>query len=85
MGNNECFEWFTNNMYTRRTLAGDFPMINKRLIDDLISIGEWNVNTKDLIIANDGSVRNIDNIPLSLKDLYKTVWEIKQLWVLKNT
>ena len=84
MGNNECFEWFTNNMYTRRTLAGDFPIINKHLIDDLLEINEWNNNVKELIIANDGSVQNIDNIPVIFKNLYKTIWEIKQIWVLKQ-
>lgn len=84
MGNNECFEWFTNNMYTRRTLAGDFPVINKHLIEDLLNIGEWNNDIKDMIIANDGSVSKINSIPDIIKDLYKTIWEIKQIWVLKH-
>ena len=84
MGNNECFEWFTNNIYTRRTLAGDFPVINKHLVNDLITIGEWNEDVKNIMIADDGSVKLIKDIPTSYKNLYKTIWEIKQIWVLKN-
>jgi ribonucleoside-diphosphate reductase alpha subunit len=84
MGNNECFEWFTNNIYTRRTLAGDFPVVNKHLITDLINIGEWNDNVKNMMIADDGSVSKVKNIPSIFKNLYKTIWEIKQIWVLKN-
>ena len=84
MGNNECFEWFTNNIYTRRTLAGDFPLVNKHLVDDLLSIGEWDGNVKQNIIANDGSVSMLTNIPKIYKNLYKTIWEIKQIWVLKH-
>ncbi len=83
MGNNECFEWFTSNIYTRRTLAGDFSIVNKHLVADLLSIGEWNENTKQIIIASDGNVNNLD-IPTSFKELYKTIWEIKQIWVLKH-
>jgi ribonucleoside-diphosphate reductase subunit M1 len=84
MGNNECFEWFTNNIYTRRTLAGDFPVINKHLVHDLINIGEWNEDVKNIMIADDGSVKLIKNMPISYKNLYKTIWEIKQIWALKN-
>ena len=84
MGNNECFEWFTNNIYTRRTLAGDFPLINKHLVSDLINIGEWNEDVKNIMIADDGSIKLIKDIPTSYKNLYKTIWEIKQIWVLKN-
>ena len=84
MGNNECFEWFTNNIYTRRTLAGDFPVINKHLVHDLINIGEWNEDVKNIMIADDGSIKLIKDIPTSYKNLYKTIWEIKQIWVLKN-
>lgn len=83
MGNNECFEWFTNNIYTRRTLAGDFSIVNKHLVNDLLAIGEWNENIKQIIIANDGNINNI-NIPSSYKELYKTIWDIKQIWVLKH-
>ncbi len=84
MGNNECFEWFTSNIYTRRTLAGDFAVINKHLVNDLISIGEWNENTKQIIVATDGNVAQLSNIPTNFKELYKTIWEIKQIWVLKH-
>ena len=84
LGNNECFDWFTNNIYTRRTLAGDFPLVNKHLVNDLITIGEWNKDAKQMIIASDGSVKNLINIPTYYKKLYKTIWEIKQIWVLKQ-
>jgi ribonucleoside-diphosphate reductase alpha chain len=84
LGNNECFEFFTNNIYTRRTLAGDFPIVNKYLIDDLDNIGLWNSEMKDLIIANNGSIANIKIIPENIRNLYKNIWEIKQIWVLKN-
>ncbi len=84
LGNNECFEFFTNNIYTRKTQAGDFILVNKYLVNDLIGIGLWNKELKDLIIANNGSIQNIDIIPSELKELYKTIWEIKQIWVLKS-
>jgi len=84
LGNNECFEYFTNNIYTRRTLAGDFPLVNKYLINDLNNIGLWNNEMKQLIIANNGSIANFNNIPEGIRNLYKTIWEIKQIWVLKN-
>jgi ribonucleotide reductase alpha subunit len=83
MGNNECFEYITSNIYTRRTLAGDFSIVNKHLVADLLSIGEWNENNKQIIIASDGNVNNL-NLPSSFKELYKTIWEIKQIWVLKH-
>jgi ribonucleoside-diphosphate reductase alpha chain len=83
LGNNECFEAMTSNIYTRRTLAGDFPLVNKYMMEDFKNIGVWSDNIKDVIIANNGSVSNL-NIPNLLKDLYKTVWEIKQIWVLKQ-
>ena len=82
LGNNECFEFYTNNIYNRKTLAGDFVLMNKHLVNDLGSIGEWNYDIKQLIIANDGSVNELD-IPKLFKNLYKTIWEIKQIWVLK--
>ena len=84
MGNNECFEWFTNNIYTRRTLAGDFPLVNKHLVEDLLSINEWTPLVKDIIIADEGSVKSVKTIPSIFRDLYKTIWEIKQIWVLKQ-
>lgn len=83
LGNNECFEFFTNNIYTRRTLAGDFPLVNKYLIDDLIKIGLWNDEMKQLILANNGSIAMFSNIPEQIRRLYQTIWEIKQVWVLK--
>lgn len=84
LGNNECFEFFTNNIYTRKTHAGDFTLINKYLVNDLINIGLWNNDLKDKIIADNGSIQNINEIPIIIKKLYKTIWEIKQIWVLKQ-
>ena len=78
LGNNECFEPITSNMYTRRTIAGDFIVINKYLVKDLMKNNLWNIDMKNRIIANNGSVQNIDSIPQNIRDLYKTVWEIKQ-------
>jgi ribonucleoside-diphosphate reductase alpha chain len=78
LGNNECFEPITSNMYTRRTIAGDFIVINKYLVKDLMKNNLWNIDMKNRIIANNGSVQNIDSIPKHIRDLYKTVWEIKQ-------
>ena len=78
LGNNECFEPFTSNIYTRRTIAGDFIVINKYLVKDLMNLGIWNVDMKNKIIENNGSVQNIESIPVNIKELYKTVWEIKQ-------
>ena len=78
LGNNECFEPITSNMYTRRTIAGDFIVINKYLVKDLMKYGLWNIEMKNKIIANSGSVQGIDSIPKNIQELYKTVWEIKQ-------
>jgi ribonucleoside-diphosphate reductase alpha chain len=78
LGNNECFEPYTSNMYTRRTIAGDFIVINKHLVKDLMSVGLWNAEMKNKIIAQNGSVQKISEIPANIKALYKTVWEIKQ-------
>ena len=77
LGNNECFEPYTNNIYSRRTLAGDFIIINKHLVNDLSEMNLWNEKLKDLIIGQNGSVQNID-LPQHIKDLYKTSWELKQ-------
>lgn len=85
LGNNECFEPFTSNIYTRRTLAGDFPLVNKYLIDDLDKLNLWSVEMKNLILANNGSIANFNNIPDQIKRLYQTSWEIKQIWILKNS
>ena len=78
LGNNECFEPITSNIYTRSTIAGDFVVINKYLVKDLMERGMWNKEMKDAIIAENGSIQGIDEIPMDLKNLYKTVWEIKQ-------
>ncbi len=78
LGNNECFEAFTSNLYVRRTLSGEFIVPNKHLIKDLISQGLWSLEMKDEILRHKGSIQNIAGIPERLKDLYKTTWEIKQ-------
>ena len=78
LGNNECIEPFTSNLYTRRVLSGEFTVLNKYLVKDLIEIGIWGKELKDKIIEHNGSVQHIDEIPQKIKDLYKTVWEIKQ-------
>ena len=77
MGNNECFEPYTTNIYLRRTLAGEFVMVNKHLIRDLQAIGKWNPDIKTEIVRNGGSVQALD-IPDKLKSVYRTVWEIPQ-------
>lgn len=76
MGNCESFDPFTSNLYQRRTISGEFQLVNKYLIKDLISLNLWNDDMKQLIIHNNGSVQNIDSIPNHIKALYKTVWEI---------
>jgi ribonucleotide reductase alpha subunit len=78
LGNNECFEPYTTNIYLRRTLAGEFVVVNKHLVDDLKQLGLWSKAMKDLLIKADGSVQSITNIPEDIKDRYKTVWEISQ-------
>ncbi|KYG80119.1 ribonucleoside-diphosphate reductase alpha chain [Roseivirga ehrenbergii] len=78
LGNNECFEPYTSNIYTRRTLSGEFIIVNKHLMKDLIELGLWNDNMKNKLIAAKGSVQAIPEIPQHIKDLYKTVWEISQ-------
>ena len=76
LGNNECFEPFTSNIYTRRTIAGDFVVPNKHLMKDLLELGLWTEDIKNNIILNKGSVQYIDAIPQHIKDKYKIVWEI---------
>jgi ribonucleoside-diphosphate reductase alpha chain len=78
MGNNEAFEAFTSNLYTRRTLSGEFVIINKHLVKDLVELGLWSENLKNRIIAEKGSVQNIAEIPVEIREIYKTVWELKQ-------
>ena len=82
LGNNECFEAFTSNLYVRRTLSGEFIVLNKHLVRDLIELGLWGLEMKDEILRHKGSIQNISGIPDSVKELYKTTWEIKQRHVL---
>jgi ribonucleoside-diphosphate reductase alpha chain len=77
LGNNECFEPYTSNIYARRVLSGEFVVVNKHLLKDLVKLGIWNDKLKNKIIAANGSVQDIDEIPQNVKDIYKTVWEIK--------
>jgi ribonucleoside-diphosphate reductase alpha chain len=76
LGNNEAFEPYTSNIYTRRVLSGEFIVVNKHLLHDLVRLGLWNENLKQEIMRQNGSVQNIDVIPQDLKELYKTVWEM---------
>jgi len=76
LGNNECIEPFTNNIYTRRTLAGDFVCINKYLVKELLDLGLWNEELKNNIIENKGSIQHIKNLSTKIKDKYKTAWEL---------
>ena len=78
LGNNECFEPYTTNIYLRRTLAGEFVVVNKHLVEDLKKLGLWSKEMKDLMVKAGGSVQNIVEIPDNIKNLYKTVWEISQ-------
>lgn len=78
LGNNECFEPYTSNIYSRRVLSGEFAIVNKHLLKDLIKLGLWNDKMKQRLIEQNGSVQNISEIPQNIKDLYKTVWELKQ-------
>jgi ribonucleoside-diphosphate reductase alpha chain len=78
LGNNECFEPYTSNIYTRRVLSGDFIIVNKHLLKDLVKEGLWNKEMRTKIMTTNGSVQNIQEVPQHLKDLYKTAWEISQ-------
>lgn len=78
LGNNECFEPYTSNIYTRRTLSGEFIVANKHLMKDLIGLGLWSESMRQKLIATNGSVQPIAEIPQNIKDIYKTVWEISQ-------
>merc|ERR1712139_736139 len=82
LGNNESFEPYTQNLYVRRTLSGEFVQVNKHLLRDLIDRGIWNEDTRMQLIADNGSVQRVESIPADLKALYKTVWEIKQRHIL---
>jgi ribonucleoside-diphosphate reductase subunit M1 len=83
LGNNECFEPYTSNIYQRRVLAGEFQVVNPWLLKDLVDMGLWSDNMKNRIIAEGGSIQNIPNIPADIKALYKTVWEISQRTVVQ--
>jgi ribonucleoside-diphosphate reductase alpha chain len=76
LGNNECFEPYTSNIYTRRVLSGEFIVVNKHLLEDLVELGLWNDALKQEIMRANGSVQGIDDIPQDIKELYKTVWEL---------
>jgi ribonucleoside-diphosphate reductase subunit M1 len=78
LGNNECFEPYTSNIYTRRVQSGEFQVVNEHLLAALVERGLWNDNLKNMMIAHGGSIQNIPTIPDDLKKLYKTVWEISQ-------
>ena len=78
LGNNECFEPYTSNIYTRRTLSGEFIIANKHLMKDLMTLGLWSETMRQKLIAANGSIQNIPEIPQNIKDIYKTVWEISQ-------
>ena len=78
LGNNECFEPYTSNIYTRRVLSGEFIVVNKHLLRDLVDMKLWNEGMKNRLISENGSIQNISEIPQHLKDLYKTTWEISQ-------
>lgn len=78
LGNNECFEPFTSNLYARRVLAGDFMVVNKYLVEDLTKLGLWTSDVRTQIVANNGSIQSIQEIPADVRELYKTAWEIPQ-------
>jgi ribonucleoside-diphosphate reductase alpha chain len=78
LGNNECFEPYTSNIYTRRVLSGEFIIVNKHLLKDLVKEGLWNMGMRQKIMSANGSVQQIPEIPKRLKELYKTAWEIPQ-------
>ncbi len=76
LGNNECFEPYTSNIYTRRVLSGEFIVVNKHLLEDLVKLGLWNESLKQELMRANGSIQHIDIIPQDIKELYKTVWEL---------
>jgi ribonucleoside-diphosphate reductase alpha subunit len=78
LGNNECFEPYTSNIYTRRVLSGEFIIVNKHLLKDLTKLNLWDSTMKNKLMASNGSIQNINEIPQDIKDLYKTAWEISQ-------
>ena len=84
LGNNECFEPYTSNIYTRRVLSGEFIIVNKHLLKDLVKAGLWNKDMRQKIMTANGSIQNITEIPQYLKDLYKTAWEISQKAIIEQ-
>ena len=84
LGNNECFEPYTSNIYTRRVLSGEFIIVNKHLLKDLVREGLWNKDMRQKIMTANGSIQNIQEIPQHLKDLYKTAWEISQKAIIEQ-
>jgi ribonucleoside-diphosphate reductase alpha chain len=76
LGNNECFEPYTSNIYTRRVLSGEFIVVNKHLLEDLVNLGLWNEDLKQELMRANGSVQQLDNVPEDIKELYKTAWEM---------
>jgi ribonucleoside-diphosphate reductase alpha chain len=84
LGNNECFEPYTSNIYTRRVLSGEFIIVNKHLLKDLVKAGLWNKDMRQKIMTANGSIQNINEIPQNLKDLYKTAWEISQKAIIEQ-
>jgi len=82
LGNNECFEPYTSNIYTRRVLSGEFIVVNKHLLRDLVKLGIWNDDLKNKLMVANGSIQEIDEIPQNIKELYKTAWEISQKSIL---
>jgi len=83
LGNNECFEPYTSNIYTRRVLSGEFIIVNKHLLRDLVKLGIWNDDLKNKLMASNGSVQNIEEIPDNIKALYKTAWELSQKTIIE--
>lgn len=84
LGNNECFEPYTSNIYTRRVLSGEFIIVNKHLLKDLVKEGLWSKDMRQKIMAANGSIQNINEVPQRLKDLYKTAWEISQKAIIEQ-
>jgi ribonucleoside-diphosphate reductase alpha chain len=84
LGNNECFEPYTSNIYTRRVLSGEFIIVNKHLLKDLVKEGLWNKEMRQKLMVSNGSVQNIPEIPTRLKELYKTAWEISQKAIIEQ-
>ena len=76
LGNNECFEPYTSNIYTRRVLSGEFIVVNKYLLEDLVALGVWNEDMKQELMQANGSIQNIKGIPDDIKEIYRTVWEM---------